>query len=67
MIYEIIKDFRGSQDGRFAEEFKAGTQAEISDYLAPHVARWVRPVIENKAVITDGKRQVRRKERNDSA
>ena len=31
--YRILVDFMGSQDGRFAEQFKAGTQADLSDYL----------------------------------
>jgi hypothetical protein len=31
--YRILKDFKGSQDGRFAEDFLAGTVAELSDYL----------------------------------
>jgi hypothetical protein len=43
MLYDILKDFKGSQDGRFAESFEAGTQAELSDYLIaclpPGVAR----------------------------
>ena len=31
--YQILVDFLGSQDGRFAEPFKAGTEADLSDYL----------------------------------
>lgn len=31
--YRILVDFMGSQDGRFAEAFKAGTEADLSDYL----------------------------------
>jgi hypothetical protein len=56
MKYRILRDFRGSQDGRTVTEFKAGTEVEISDHLAPHVAAWAEPVggeIQNKAVITD--------------
>lgn len=34
MIYDILKDFPGSQDGRFSEQFTAGTQRDLSDYLA---------------------------------
>lgn len=62
MKYEIIKDFSGSQDGRFTEKFKAGTEADLSDYLADIVVRegWARPVkaveIDNKAIVTDGER-----------
>jgi hypothetical protein len=62
MMYEILKDFPGSQDGRFTEQFKAGTVRELSAYLAGHVVPcgWARPhiekqvAIENKAVVTDG-------------
>lgn len=61
MLYDILKDFKGSQDGRFAEQFTAGTQAELSDYLADIVVRegWAKPVVEveNKAIVTDGKRR----------
>ena len=32
-LYFILKDFKGSQDGRFTESFTAGTQAELSAYL----------------------------------
>lgn len=44
--YDILKDFPGSQDGRVTEEFKAGTQVMLSDYLAEIVVRegWARPV-----------------------
>jgi hypothetical protein len=31
--YHILKDFKGSQDGRFTEAFQAGTEADLSDYL----------------------------------
>jgi len=61
MLYDILKDFPGSQDGRFTEQFTAGTQRELSDYLAAIVvpAGWARPAgasieIENKAVVSDG-------------
>ncbi len=33
MKYDILKDFKGSQDGRFTEQFTAGTQADLSEYL----------------------------------
>jgi hypothetical protein len=68
MLYNILKDFKGSQDGRFAEEFKAGTQAELSDYLAGCIdPAWAKLAnapeakavdgdeIKNKAVPTTGK------------
>lgn len=46
MLYEILQDFPGSQDGRITEQFSAGTQAELSDYLAAIVvpAGWARAV-----------------------
>ena len=61
MLYDILKDFPGSQDGRFTEQFTAGTQRELSDYLAAIVvpAGWARPAgapveIANKAIVADG-------------
>lgn len=73
MKYDILKDFPGSQDGRFTEHFMAGTQAELSDYLAEIVVRegWARPAgvggasvppieIDNKAIVTDGMRRGRK-------
>ena len=60
MLHDILKDFPGSQDGRHTEQFKAGTQRDLSDYLAAIVVRegWARPVgscrIENKAIVSDG-------------
>jgi len=64
MKYDILKDFKGSQDGRITESFTAGTQAELSDYLAscisPDMARPVSVKIENKAVIEDGEETPRR-------
>jgi hypothetical protein len=62
-LYNILKSFKGSQDGRFCEDFEAGTQRELSDYLYDCIDKaWVAPaaaapeaaVIENKAVATDG-------------
>lgn len=59
MLYDILKDFKGSQDGRFCEQFVAGTQADLSDYLAGIVvpegwARLAGAKVENKAIVTDG-------------
>lgn len=58
MLYEILRDFPGSQDGRTTEQFRAGTQVELTDYLVSCIPKgWARPVgseIENKAVVTDG-------------
>jgi hypothetical protein len=68
MLHDILQDFPGSQDGTKTEQFKKGTQVELSDYLAACIpADWARPVktveIENKAIITDG--TVRRKTKSD--
>lgn len=42
--YRILKDFIGSQDGRFSEQFKAGTVADLSEYLAAAIdPSWARP------------------------
>ena len=62
-LYEILVDFPGSQDGTHTEQFKAGTQRELSDWLAAAVVPqgWARPVaekpqtVENKAVVTEGR------------
>ena len=58
MKYDILQDFPGSQDGTVTEQFKAGTQRELSNWLAPLAvsAGWARPVgqVENKAIVTDG-------------
>ena len=67
MRYDILKDFKGSQTGSTTEDFKAGTQADLSDYLASCVdPSWIRPAgavapaptveIDNKAITTDGKK-----------
>lgn len=54
MLYNILKDFKGSQDGRFCESFKAGTQAELSEYLVSCVEpSWISPATEVKAVDND--------------
>jgi hypothetical protein len=49
MKYDILKDFKGSQDGRRTESFMAGSQAELSDYLAGIVVPegWARQVGES--------------------
>lgn len=45
MRYRILKTFKGSQDGRFTEEFEEGTEADLSDYLVSCIpAEWVAPV-----------------------
>lgn len=60
MKYEILQDFPGSQDGRFTEQFKAGTQADLSDYLAAIVvpAGWARLVVEPDAAPEAAKSEV---------
>ena len=46
MEYLIIKDFKGSQDGRFAEDFRAGTTRDLSAYLAAAIdPAWARAVV----------------------
>lgn len=44
--YRILKDFKGSQDGRITEQFLADTECYLSDSLAPVVvaAGWAEPV-----------------------
>lgn len=67
MLHDILKDFAGSQDGTKTEQFKAGTQRELSPWLAAAInPAWARPVsekhvkvekpveVENKAVVTHG-------------
>jgi len=46
MLYDILIDFPGSQDGSVTEQFTAGTRRELSDYLAPLAvsAGWARPI-----------------------
>lgn len=56
---EILETFKGSQDGRFTEEFLAGTTRDVSAYLiplAPKGALRVVGEVENKATITTGSR-----------
>jgi hypothetical protein len=60
MLYDILKDFKGSQDGRSTEQFSAGTQRELSDYLVSCIpSALAHPAgstvkIENKAIIEEG-------------
>jgi len=63
MLYDILHDFKGSQDGRFVEQFVAGTQRELTLWLAAaappgsiHAAGTIASgAIENKAIVTDGR------------
>ena len=55
-LHDILKDFPGSQDGTKTEQFTAGTQAMLSDYLAEIVVRegWARlaqPKVEEQKVV----------------
>lgn len=64
MKHEILKDFDGSQDGRFTERFISGAVVDLSDYLAAIVvpdglARPVGQDIENKAIIPEAPRRGR--------
>ena len=65
--YDILKDFKGSQDGTQAEDFTKGTTREVSDYLAaavePGSIRLAKDQsapettgaeIENKAIVSAG-------------
>lgn len=46
MEYEILKDFLGSPDGRFAVQYFAGTNSELTDSLAEVAVKegWAKPV-----------------------
>ncbi len=63
MKYKILQDFKGSQDGRFAEDFIAGTEADLSDYLVANAdPAWIERLddsqaelqLDNKAITTTG-------------
>ena len=66
MMYEILQDFKGSQDGISVEDFKAGEVVYLSEYLAGCInPTWAKIAnvrtgnnveIENKAMITEGKK-----------
>jgi hypothetical protein len=63
MMYEILKDFKGSQTGTITEDFVAGTQRELTPYLVSCIpAGWAKAiVVENKAIVTDGVRRAKAK------
>jgi hypothetical protein len=65
MLHDILIDFPGSQDGRFTEQFKAGTQADLSAYLAAIVvpAGWARLVQEEAPGEADDTAPVARQKR----
>ena len=62
-LYRIKRTFPGSQDGRTTETFEAGTERELSDYLAAAAdPSWIErcdlaggPLIKNKAVTSSGR------------
>ena len=63
-MYKVLKSFAGSQNGTVTTQFNKGEVVELSDYLLSCVdPDWVEKVadkqepkvIENKAIITDGK------------
>lgn len=58
-LCNIFRDFRGSQDGSTTQEFQAGTQADLSEYLLSCIPKeWAAPAqveISNKAVIVEPK------------
>lgn len=66
MRYHILQDFKGSQTGATTEQFTAGTQADLTDYLAACLdSTQIRPAavspaptlqIDNKAITTEGPR-----------
>lgn len=59
--YKILKSFKGSQDGRFTEEFQEGTVAELSEYLVSCVpGDWIEAV--TAAAPARGKKTTARKE-----
>ena len=69
MKYKILKSFPGSQNGTVTTPFKKGEIVELSDYLVSCAnPEWIEkveekkePVIENKAIITNGKPKKRNK------
>lgn len=46
--HKILQDFKGSQDGRITEQFLAGEERDLSDYLAGIVVPegWAEPIQE---------------------
>ncbi|BBB65907.1 hypothetical protein UNDYM_1654 [Undibacterium sp. YM2] len=69
MRCKILQDFKGSQDGRFAENFTAGSEADLSEYLMANAdPSWFEPaedrqadLLENKAIITTPKATPKKK------
>lgn len=48
MRYRILKDFKGSPDGRYAVQYRAGEDAELTDSLAEVALAegWAAPIKE---------------------
>lgn len=44
-MYEVLKDFKGSPDGRFAVQYKSGETVELTPSLAEVALKekWVKP------------------------
>lgn len=51
MRYRILKDFKGSPDGRYAVQYHAGEEVELTDSLAEVALAegWAKPVEEAPA------------------
>lgn len=63
----ILQTFKGSQDGRFTNEFKEGEVADLSEYLMACAPKGSfqridapAPAVENKATITGQSRGQRK-------
>ena len=50
-MYQVLKDFKGSPDGRFAVDYKAGEVVELTTALAvvAMAEGWVKPVWDEAA------------------
>lgn len=68
MQYRILKDFKGSQDGRLTEQFVQGSTRELSDSLATVAVKegWAAPATqeapppESAGFLQETARRVRR-------
>jgi len=51
MLFDILKDFKGSQDGRLTEQFVKGSERELSESLAAVAVKegWAKPVKTKKS------------------
>lgn len=56
--YRILKEFKGSQDGRFTQTFKVDDEVELSDYLVSCVPPGsIEPVEEEKPAAKKGSKK----------